>query len=244
MSAANAIPPELTPDERSEIGRRFGKAFLHLGLGVLIPLIYFWGLIEWLNGGRDHSPISKTVSFAFGIGFFPVIGIGLYLLLGGIADCLIYAYYRRHPGAFRDRRADHRLWLLTPPRRDWPRKFDEESQEGEVVNRPLRLLYASTEWRYIEERLTKARNRIRMYLRILAGYVAVLFVWSLDLTAPLRAEEAVFGMFVILAFFVPFVVLVLLFEAFRNLGRFTIYQKEHFELLQRHNRTSRRIKRP
>ena len=92
--------------------------------------------------------------------------------------------------------------------------------------------------------MTKARSRIRMYLRILAGYVAVLFVWSLDLTAPLRAEEAVFGMFVILAFFVPFVVLVLLFEAFRNLRRFTIYQKEHFELLQRHNRTSRRINRP
>ena len=83
-----------------------------------------------------------------------------------------------------------------------------------------------------------------MHLRILTGYVAVLVVWSLDLTAPLRTEEAVFGVFLILAFFVPVVVLVLLFEAFRNLQRFTIYQKEHFELLQRHNRTSGRINQP
>ena len=177
----------------------------------------------------------------FGIGFFPIIGMGLYLLLGGIADCLIYAYYRRHPEAFRDRRADHRLWLLTPPRRDWPRKFDEEAQEGKAVNRPLRWLYASTEWRYIEEHLTKARNRIRMHLRILTGYVAVLVVWSLDLTSPLRAEEAVFGVFLILAVFVPLVVLVLPFEGFRNLRRFTNYQNKHFELLQRHDWTSGRI---
>ena len=92
MSADDGIPPDLTPDERAEIRRRFTKALLNLGLGILLPLIYFWGLIEWLNGGRDHSAISKTVSFAFGIGFFPVIGICLYLLLGGIADCLIYAY--------------------------------------------------------------------------------------------------------------------------------------------------------
>ena len=164
--------------------------------------------------------------------------MGLYLLLGGIADCLIYAYYRRHPEAFRDRRADHHLWLLTPPRRDWPRKFDEEAQAGKVINRPLRWLYASTEWRYIKEHLT--RNRIRMHLRILTDYVAVLVVWSLDLTAPLRAEEAVFGVFLILAVFVPLVVLVQLFEAFRNLRRFTIYQKEHFEFLQHRNRTSGR----
>ncbi len=225
MSAANEISPDLAPDERAGIRRGFAKALLHLGLGILLPLIYFWALIAWLVSGRDHAAISETIFVAFGIGFFPIIGIGLYLLLGGMADCLIYAYYLRHPGAFRDRRADHRLWLLTPPRRDWPRKFDEEGQEGKVVNRPLRCLYASTEWRYIEERLTKARNRIRMYLRILAGYVAVLVVWSLDLTAPLRTEEAVFGVFLILAFFVPVVVLVLLFEAFRNLRRFTIYQK-------------------
>ena len=140
----------------------------------------------------------------------------------------------------RDRRADHRLWLLTPPRRDWPRKFDEEAKAGKVVNRPLQWLYANTEWRYIEEHLTKARSRIRMHLRILTGYVAVLVVWSLDLTAPLRAKEALFGVFLILAVFVPLVVLGLLFEAFKTLRRFTIYQKEHFQLLQRHNRTSRR----
>tara|TARA_Y100000766_G_C18839235_1_gene572132 strand:+ start:502 stop:1230 length:729 start_codon:yes stop_codon:yes gene_type:complete len=241
MSAANAIPPDLTPDEQAEISRRFAKALLNFGLGIFLPLIYFWALIAWLVNGRDHVAISETISFAFGIGFFPAIGIGLYLLLGGMADCLIYAYFRRHPGAFRDRRADHRLWLLTPPGRDWPRKYDEKGQQGEAVNRPLRLLYANNEWRYIEERLTKARNRIRMYLRILAGYVAVLVVWSLDLTAPLRAEEAVFGMFVILAFFIPFVIMVLLFKECRNLRRFKIYQKEHCELLQRHNRTSRRI---
>ena len=166
------------------------------------------------------------------------------MLLGGMADCLIYVYYHRHPGAFRDRRADHLSWLLTPPRRDWPPKFHKEGEDGGVGNRPLRWLYKSTEWRYIEERLIKARNRIRMYLRILSGYVAVLVIWSLDLTAPLRAEEAVFGMFVILAFFVPFAILILLFEALRNLRRFTIYQKEHFEFLQRHNRTFQLINRP
>ena len=119
-------------------------------------------------------------------------------------------------------------------------KVRRGSQEGKAVNRPLRLLYTSTEWRCIEARLTKARNRIRMYLRILSGYVAVLVIWSLDLTAPLRAEEAVFGVFLILAVFVPLVVMALLFEAFRNLRRFTIYQKEHFELLQHHNQTSGR----
>ena len=83
-----------------------------------------------------------------------------------------------------------------------------------------------------------------MYLRILSGYVAVLVIWSLDLTAPLRAEEAVFGVFLILAVFVPLVVMALLFEAFGNLRRFTIYQKEHFELLRRHNRSCQRINRP
>ena len=61
-----------------------------------------------------------------------------------------------------------------------------------------------------------------MYFRIFAGYIAVLVVWSLDLTTPLRTEEAVFGVFLILAFFVPVVVLVLLFEAFRNSRLFTI----------------------
>ena len=240
MSVDDAIPPDLTPDERAEIRRRFAKALLNLGLGILLPLIYFWAMIAWLDSGLDHAATSETISLTFAIGFFPIIGIGLYLLLEGMADCLIYAYYRRHPEAFRDRRADHRLWLLTPPRQDWPRKFDEEAQAGKVVNRPLRWVYANTEWRYIEEHLTKARNRIRMHLRILTGYVAVLVIWSLDLTAPLRAEEAVFGVFLILAVFVPLVVMALLFEAFRNLRRFTIYQKEHFELLQRHNRTSGR----
>ena len=48
-------------------------------------------------------------------------------------------------------------------------------------------------------------------------------------------------MFIIFAFFVPLVVLLLLFEAFRNFRRFAIYRKEHFELLQRHNRMSERI---
>ena len=76
---------------------------------------------------------------------------------------------------------------------------------------------------------------------ILTGDVAVLVVWSLDLTSPLRAEEAVFGVFLILAVFVPLVVLVLPFEGFRNLRRFTNYQNKHFELLQRHDWTSGRI---
>ena len=115
MSADNEIPPDLTPDERAGIKRSFAKALLHLGLGILLTLIYFWALIAWLVSGRDHAAISEMIFLAFGIGFFPIIGMGLYLLLGGMADCLIYAYYRRHPEAFRDRRADHRLWLLTPP---------------------------------------------------------------------------------------------------------------------------------
>ena len=68
-----------------------------------------------------------------------------------------------------------------------------------------------------------------MYFWIFAGYVAVSVIWSLDLTAPLRIEEAVYGMLGILAFFVPFAVLILIFEELRNLRRFTIYQKEHFE---------------
>lgn len=240
-AAAESSPPELTPDERLEISKRFSKALMHFALGGVLPLIYFWALMAWLDGDRDQSAIAEFVSFGLGIGFFPVVGMGLYLLLGGLADCLIYAYYRRHPSAFRDRRADHRFWLLTPPRRDRPRQFDAEGPEGQVVDRPLRLLYANTEWQYIEARLTKARGRIRMYMRILAGYVAVLIVWSLDITAPVRAEEAVFGMFVILVFFVPFVVLILLLEAARNLHRFTRYQKEHIELLKRHNRTYRRV---
>ena len=137
MSAADATPPELTPDERAEIRRRFAKALLHLGLGILLPLIYFWALIAWLVSGLDHAASSETISLTF--------GIGLYLLLGGMADCLIYAYYYPHPGTFRDRHADHRLWPLTPPSRNWPRKFDEEDQKDEFVNRPLRLLHASTE---------------------------------------------------------------------------------------------------
>ena len=149
MSVDDAIPPDLTPDERAEIRRRFAKAILNLGLGIFLPLIYFWALVARLASGQ-HTENSETISLTFGIGFFPIIGIGLYLLLGGMADCLIYTYYHRHPEAFRDRRAYHRLWLLTPPRRDWPRKFDEEAQEGKAVNRPLRWLYASTEWRYIE----------------------------------------------------------------------------------------------
>ena len=80
MSAADATSPELTPDERAEIRRRFAKALLDLGLGILLPLIYFWALIAWLVSGLDHAASSKTISLTF--------GIDLYLLLGGMADCL------------------------------------------------------------------------------------------------------------------------------------------------------------
>ncbi len=150
MSAADATPPELMPDERAEIRRRFAKALLYLGLGILLPLIYFWALIAWLVSGLDHAASSETISLTF--------GIGLYLRLGGMADCLIYAYYYPHPGTFHNRHANHRLWLLTPPSRDWPRKFDEEGNKDEFVNRPLRLLHASIEWLYIEGRLIKAKT--------------------------------------------------------------------------------------
>ena len=100
MSAANEIPPNLAPDERAGTRRGFATALLHLGLGILLPLIYFWALIAWLVSGRDHAAISETIFLAFGIGFFPIIGIGLYLRLGGMADCLIYAYYLRIRGRF------------------------------------------------------------------------------------------------------------------------------------------------
>ena len=122
MSADDGIPPDLSPDERAEIRRRLTKALLNLGLGILLPLIYFWALIAWLFSGHDHAAISETLSFAF--------GIGLYMLLGGMTNCFIYVYYHRHPGALRDRRADHLLWLLTPPRRDWLPKFHKECEDG------------------------------------------------------------------------------------------------------------------
>ena len=70
MSAANGIPPNLAPDERAEIRRGFAKALLHLGLGILLPLIYFWALIASLVSRRNHAAISETISLAFGIGFF------------------------------------------------------------------------------------------------------------------------------------------------------------------------------
>ena len=110
---------------------------------------------------------------------------------------------------------------LTPHRRDW-RESSTGSPEGKAVNRPLRWLYASTGGGH--RIAPTARNRIRIHLLILAGDVAVLVVWSLDLTSPLRAEEAVFGVFLALAVFVPYGLGPAL-RRFRNLRRFTNYQK-------------------
>lgn len=89
--------------------------------------------------------------------------------------------------------------------------------------------------------MRKARKHVRNCFLSLAGYLAVLTIWGLDVLAPVRADEAAFSTFVILAFFVPVIILFLLFDAAWEVWRFNRYQCEHLKLLQHHNRAIRRI---
>ena len=70
MSVDDALPSDLTPDERAEIRRRFAKGLLNLSLGILLPLIYFWALIAGLVIGLDHAANSETISHTSASAFF------------------------------------------------------------------------------------------------------------------------------------------------------------------------------
>ena len=70
MSVDDAIPSDLTPDERAEIRRHFAKGLLILGLGILLTLICFWAPIAGLVIGLDHAANSETISLTSASAFF------------------------------------------------------------------------------------------------------------------------------------------------------------------------------
>ena len=241
MSVSDTPPSKPEPNERTKIDDVPANSHKGLWFGIVVLLIYFWLLMAWFDADREQWVMAEQISFALGISFFPVIGIGLYLMLAGLVDCIILVHYRRRPTAYHNRSTEGRIWLFNRPSRNVLRRFQAEGPQGQVLNQPLRLLHASSEWLYIEQRIAKARSRVRRCLQGSAGYLACLVIWWLDVMAPIRAEEAAYSTFLLLAFFVPFIICVLFFEAVSKRRRFTRYQRQHLELLRQHYRTQSRI---
>ena len=240
-SVSDKPPSEPAPNDRTKIENVSANYRKGLCFGIVVLLVYFSLLTAWFNAERKQWEMAEIISFALGISFFPVIGVGMYLMLAGLVDWLILVHYRRHPESCHNHSTKHQIWLFNPPSGNVSWRVQAEGTQGQVVNQPLRLLHANSEWLYIERKIAKAHSRVRRCLQGSAGYLACLALWQLDVMAPIRAEEAAYSTFLLLAFFVPFIISVLFFEGVSKLRRFSRYQRKHLELLQQYNRIQSRI---
>lgn len=236
-------PHILSLEEQAYISARIAKAIRQLLWGIAVPAAYFGVLHYWLTGPREFMGLGSSVSLFLAISFFPTFALTFHFLLAGIIDLVIFVRYQRDPSLFHKRLDGDTSWLYAPPK-PWSKAFDPKGTAGQIVNQPLRLLHTGTEWTYLEEQIAKANWTIRMCLRALAAYGALLIFWQLDLMSTVRAEEGFIATFAIAVFFIPFMILFFLIKGMVEHRKYARYQAEHLELLQRHNRTTQNIERP
>jgi hypothetical protein len=236
-------PHTLSSEEQVYIGARIANAIRQLLWGIAVPAVYFGALNYWLTGPREFLGLGSAISLILAIGFFATFALTFHLLLAGMADLALFVRYRRDPAIFHRRLEGDTSWLYAPPG-PWPKAFNPKGITGKIVNQPLRLLHTETERTYLKEQIAKAKWTIRMCLRALASYAALLVFWQLNCMSTVRAEDGFVATFVIAVFFIPFMVLFFLIKGMADHRKYARYQAEHLELSQRHNRTSQNIERP
>jgi len=230
----------LKADEQAYIEARIAKAWKQCGAGIVIPVVYFTLLNWWMAASWKYTGMANVFSLVMGVGFFVVFGLTFHLLFASLFDLVQFHRYRSNPAAFHRRISKDTSWLYAPPTK-WPRRFNPKGPEGQVVNQPLRLLHSVTEWTYIERQLAKSKWTLRLIARAFIGYLALLLFWKLKISAPLHGEDGFVAVFAIVFVFVPFVLLFMAIKAIADYRRYNKYQRDHLELLQRHNRTESNI---
>jgi hypothetical protein len=127
----------------------------------------------WLTGPRAFGGLGTAISLILAIGYFAAFAVTFHLLLAGLKDRDISVRYRRDSKISHKHLERDTSWLYAPPR-PWPKVFDPKGIAGQTVNQPLRLLHTETKRTYLEEQIATAKWTIRMGLRELASYAALL----------------------------------------------------------------------
>lgn len=93
----------LSPQERTYIEERIGRAKRQLAWAAALPALYGILLLTWLAFIGWLGITSDLVGLTFVLSFVILFGVTFHLLLAGTIDWIMFARYRRNHRAFLDR---------------------------------------------------------------------------------------------------------------------------------------------